>query len=47
MLLVGSHDVTRPTRERRSAVSAGSMQEQKAPAGPESAAESLDVAELD
>ena len=47
MLLVGSHDVTHLTRERRSAGSAGSMQEQKAPARPEYAAESLDVAELD
>jgi hypothetical protein len=47
MLLVGSHDVTHPTQERRSPGSAGSMQEQKAPADPEYAAESLDVAELD
>lgn len=47
MLLVGSHGVTHPTRERRSPGSAGSIQEQKAPAGPEYAVESLDVAELD
>jgi hypothetical protein len=47
MLLVDSHGVTHPTWERRSPGSAGLMQEQKAPAGPEYAAESLDVAELD
>jgi hypothetical protein len=47
MLLVGSLGVTHPTPEGRSPCSAGSMQEQKAPAGPEYAAESLDVAELD
>ena len=47
MLLFGSDDAIHPTREWRSPGSADLVEEPKAPAGPESAAGSLDVAELD
>src|SRR5689334_2203390 len=47
MLLFGSHGVSHPTRERRSPCSAGSVEEQRAPADLGSAVESLDAVELD
>jgi len=47
MLLFGSYDAIHPTREWRSLDSADVVEEPKALAGPESAAGSLDVAELD
>ena len=47
MLLFGSYDAIQPTQEWRSLDSADVVEEPKALAGPEFAAESLDVAELD
>ena len=47
MLLFGSDDAIHPTREWQSRGSADVVEEPNAPAGPESAAGSLDVAELD
>jgi len=47
MLPFDSHGATHPTQERRKPCSADSQKEQKAPAGPESAAQALDGVELD
>jgi hypothetical protein len=47
MLLFDSDDAIHPTREERPPGSADLVEEPQAPAGPESAAGSLDVAELD
>ena len=47
MLLFGSYDAIHPTREERSPGSADVVEGPKVPVGPESAAGSLDVAELD
>ena len=47
MQLFGSHGVTHPIRERRSPASIGSVEEEKALAGREAAAGSLDGVGLD
>ena len=47
MPLFGSHGVTHSTQERHSPRSGGLGEEQKAPAGPGSAAQALDEVELD
>ena len=47
MLLFGSDDAIHPTQEERLPGSADLVEKPKAPVGPESAAGSLGVAELD
>lgn len=47
MLFFDSHGATHPTRERQSPGSAGSIEEEKAPAMPGSDARALDAVELD